>query len=79
MENHLSFRLVTGIWLIAAFVLVQAYISILFTYVMTPVTSPLINSASDIVENTDINLLMKREGSIESLIRVIRKSVHFNR
>ena len=71
MENRISFRIAVGVWLIAAFILVQAYTSVLFTYVMAPVTSPLINSFSDIVNNPNINVLLKRGGTIQSLFKVI--------
>ena len=70
MENRISFRIAVGVWLIAAFILVQAYTSVLFTYVMAPVTSPLINSFSDIVNNPNINVLLKRGGTIQSLFKV---------
>ena len=70
MENRISFRIAVGVWLIAAFILVQAYTSVLFTYVMAPVTSPLINSFSDIVNNPNINVLLKRGGTIQSFFKV---------
>ena len=70
MENRISFRIAVGVWLIAAFVLVQAYTSVLFTYVMTPVTSPLMNSFSDVINNPKINVLLKRGGTIQSFFKV---------
>ena len=70
MENRISFRIAAGVWLIAAFVLVQAYTSVLFTYVMTPVTSPLMNSFSDVINNPKINVLLKRGGTIQSFFKV---------
>ena len=59
-----------GVWVLAAFVLVQAYLSTLFTYIVVPITSPLINSAYDIAESKDITLIASREGTIQSLIKV---------
>lgn len=44
-SNRLSLRLVAGVWCLAAFVFVQAYMSTLITYVVTPINFPLINSA----------------------------------
>ena len=70
MENRISFRIAVGVWLIAAFILVQAYTSVLFTYVMTPVTSPLMNSFSDVINNPKINVLLKRGGTIQSFFKV---------
>ena len=70
MENRISFRIAVGVWLIAAFVLVQAYTSVLFTYVLTPVTSPLMNSFSDVINNPKINVLLKRGGTIQSFFKV---------
>nr|CAH0101813.1 unnamed protein product [Daphnia galeata] len=56
-SNLLPFRLVAGVWTLAAFIFVQAYTSTLFTYVVAPVNPPLINSIYDIAESPDINLL----------------------
>jgi hypothetical protein len=47
-SNRLSLRLVAGVWCLAAFVFVQAYMSTLITYMVTPINFPLINSAYDI-------------------------------
>ncbi|EFX78662.1 hypothetical protein DAPPUDRAFT_246066 [Daphnia pulex] len=55
----LPFRLVAGAWTLAAFFFVQSYTSTLFTYVVTPINPPLINSVDDIVDSGDINLLAK--------------------
>ncbi|KAI9563542.1 hypothetical protein GHT06_011005 [Daphnia sinensis] len=66
--NRLSFRLVAGVWTLAAFIFVQAYTSILFTYVVAPVNLPLINSIYDIADSDDINLLMKKAGTPEGIL-----------
>ncbi len=68
--NRLSFRFALGTWAIVAFVLVQAYTATLFIYIMAPIRLPLINSANDIAENTNVNLLVKKGSSIEYLFKV---------
>ncbi|XP_046448343.1 ionotropic receptor 93a-like isoform X2 [Daphnia pulex] len=60
MSKRLSIRLVAGVWCLAAFIFVQAYSSILFTYVVTPVNLPLVNSVHDIVERNDIRLFLNK-------------------
>jgi hypothetical protein len=62
-SNRLPFRLVAGVWTLAAFIFVQAYTSTLFTYVVAPVNHPLINSLYDIADNPEIHLLVKNEGT----------------
>ncbi|XP_059352708.1 glutamate receptor ionotropic, kainate 2-like isoform X1 [Daphnia carinata] len=66
-SNRLPFRLVAGVWTLGAFIFVQAYTSILFTYVVAPVSLPLINSIYDIADSDDINLLMKKAGTPEGM------------
>ena len=72
----MSFRIVAGVWVLAAFVFVQAYQSLLITYVMAPIETPLINSAYDIAESNDINLLVKREGTIQAVLKVEISSLY---
>ncbi|XP_057365455.2 glutamate receptor ionotropic, delta-1-like [Daphnia carinata] len=67
-SRRLSFRLVAGVWTLAAFIFVQGYNSTLFTYVVAPVKLPLINSVYDIAESSDIVLLVKKAGTIDTLI-----------
>ncbi|XP_046640837.1 ionotropic receptor 93a-like isoform X2 [Daphnia pulicaria] len=67
-SKHLSFRLVAGVWCLAAFIFVQAYTSILFTYIVTPVNHPLINSVYDIVEHSDIQLLVRKASTLNRYI-----------
>ena len=66
----MSFRIVAGVWVLAAFVFVQAYQSLLITYVIAPIKTPLINSAYDIAESADIKLFFKKAGTLESLLKV---------
>jgi hypothetical protein len=65
----LPFRLVAGVWSLAAFFFVQAYTSLLFTYVVTPINHPLINSIYDIVDSSDINLVVRETGMINLLLK----------
>ncbi|EFX82161.1 hypothetical protein DAPPUDRAFT_316759 [Daphnia pulex] len=67
-SKRLPYRLVAGVWTLAAFIFVQAYTSTLFTYVVTPIHHPLINSVYDIINSNDINLLVKEEGFVNILL-----------
>jgi hypothetical protein len=69
-SKRLAFRLVAGVWCLAAFIFVQAYTSILFTYVLAPVNQPLINSVYDIVEHDDIQLLIRKGSTLNLFISV---------
>ncbi len=66
-SKRLPFRLVAGVWTLAAFIFVQAYTSTLFTYFVTPIKKSLINSIDDIAENSDINLFLKKDGTLDKL------------
>nr|CAH0102975.1 unnamed protein product [Daphnia galeata] len=68
-SHRLPYRLVAGVWSLAAFIFVQAYTSTLFTYVVTPINHPLINSIYDIVDSSDINLLVRESGMINLLLK----------
>ncbi|XP_046448046.1 ionotropic receptor 93a-like isoform X2 [Daphnia pulex] len=67
-SKWLPFRLVAGVWTLAAFFFVQSYTSTLFTYVVTPINPPLINSVNDIVDSGDINLLVRETGFLNTLL-----------
>jgi hypothetical protein len=64
----LPFRLVAGVWCLAAFIFVQAYNSTLFTYVVVPVNYPLINSVYDMADRRDINLMVRKAGTPDLVI-----------
>jgi ionotropic glutamate receptor len=64
-SNRLSLRLVVGVWCLAAFVFVQAYMSTLITYVVTPINFPLINSAYDIPGEKEVNVLIRKSGLVD--------------
>jgi ionotropic glutamate receptor len=68
----LSFRLVAGVWTLAAFIFVQAYNSTLFTYVMAPVNHPLIDSMHGVAESADINLLFRYGAALNAFVMVRR-------
>nr|CAH0109179.1 unnamed protein product [Daphnia galeata] len=66
-SHRLSFRLVAAVWSLAAFIFVQAYTSTLITYVVTPINHPLVKSAYDLVEKTDVNVLVRKGGVIDTI------------
>ncbi|EFX82391.1 hypothetical protein DAPPUDRAFT_316802 [Daphnia pulex] len=68
LSKRLPYRLVAGVWTLAAFIFVQAYTSTLFTYVVTPISEPLIDSVYDVVNNGDINLLVRETGFMNTLL-----------
>ncbi|EFX82393.1 hypothetical protein DAPPUDRAFT_101640 [Daphnia pulex] len=72
-SRKLSYRLVAGVWILAAFIFVQAYTSTLFTYVVTPISEPLIKSVFDIINNGDVNLLVRESGTMYPLIAASEK------
>ncbi|XP_046449177.1 glutamate receptor ionotropic, kainate 2-like [Daphnia pulex] len=67
-SKRLPYRLVAGVWILAAFFFVQAYTSTLFTYVVTPINQPLINSIYDLINSNDINLYVRESSLINTLI-----------
>ncbi len=67
-SNRLSFRLVAGAWILAAFILVQAFNATLFTYLVTPIKNSLINSPYDIPERKDVHLLIRKGGSTDNFL-----------
>ncbi|EFX82115.1 hypothetical protein DAPPUDRAFT_241203 [Daphnia pulex] len=69
-SKRLSIRLVAGVWTLATFIFVQAYSSILFTYVVAPVNRPLINSIYDIFDNSEINLFVRASSFAKDAIKV---------
>ena len=69
--NRLTFRIVAGSWLLGVIVLVQAYTSILFTYVMAPINLPLVNSVYDIVASSDIHLLVRKGGTLDMILHSV--------
>lgn len=69
-SKRLPYLLIAGAWTLAAFIFVQAYNSLLFSYVIAPVHQPLINSVYDLAESNDINLLAKKSGTMDTLLSV---------
>ena len=64
-SKRLSYRVVAGTWALATFIFVQAYTSILFTYIVTPISSPLINSVYDVMERSEIHLYIKKGSDLD--------------
>ena len=70
--KNLSSRLVAGAWCVTTFVLMQAYTSTLFMYIVTPSTDPLlVNSVYDVVNKPQIHLVVEAGRSIENAIKVV--------
>ena len=66
----MPFRIVAGVWCLAAFVIGQAYNSILITYIITPNNPPLIKSVREIVTNPNIHILVENDQGLDRLISV---------
>ena len=65
--GHFRPRIPSAMWLATAwclcgFILSQAYTSTLFTFIISPVRQPLVNSIYDAVANPQIRLLMQKGG-----------------
>ena len=75
--DRTAIRLVAGGWVLACFVLTQAYNSTLITYVIAPVNEPLINSIQDIAKNAKIQFLLQKNMGHESMFLVSKFSCLF--
>lgn len=63
-------RLIAGAWCLAAFVFVQAYNSILITYIVAPTNYPLVSSFNELAERSDLHIVLKKLGPVETLLTV---------
>jgi len=79
LSKRLPVRLVAGVWCLAAFIFVQAYSSILFTYIVTPVNLPLVNSVYDTFQHSDIRLLLRKGVTLEVLASVSLRFVDMSK
>ena len=62
----------------ATFVLVQAYSSTLFTYIVTPMPVPLlVNTVYDVVKKPEIHLVVEGGRSFDNAIMVLIISLPF--
>jgi hypothetical protein len=61
------------VWTLAAFIFVQAYTSTLITYVVTPINQALIDSVYDVIDNGDINLVIREAGFMNTLLSASKK------
>lgn len=73
--NRLPVRLVAGVWTLAAFVFVQSYNSTLITHVLAPTNHPLVKSFGDLADNLNIHFLIKKSGTMDSLLSVSRPCI----
>ncbi|EFX87007.1 hypothetical protein DAPPUDRAFT_312495 [Daphnia pulex] len=78
-SKRLPFRIVAGIWTLAAFIFVQAYNSTLFTYLVTPMKHSLINSPYDIPESKEVRLLVKKGSPMDTALSIKNNTNEFNR
>ena len=69
-SQRLPFRLIAGVWALAAFIFVQAYTSTLFTYVVVPFNPPLISFITDVFERNDVNLFYRADTSLNLYVMV---------
>lgn len=65
-----STLVMAGVWCLAAFVLSQAYMSTLFTYVISPNQRPLVNSINDVVASPNIRLLVEKNVAFDVMFSV---------
>ena len=67
-----SIRLIAGSWCFLAFVFVHAYQSVLISYILAPgMESPIIDSLTDLVNKTDVQLLVEKGMPIDAFLTVI--------
>ena len=71
--NRLPMRLIAGVWILAAFVFVQAYNSTLITYVLAPTNRPLVTSFHGLAESSDAVFWIKKSGTIENMLFLVRQ------
>ena len=70
-SRRLAIRLVAGSWCLLAFVFVTAYQSVLISYILAPgMEPPIVDSFSDLVNKTDVRLLVEKGLSIDSMLTV---------
>ena len=70
VSKSLLCRIVAGVWCLATFVLVQAYTSLLITYIIAPNNSPLIESVHDLTKTSDIKLIIDIRSGFDDMISV---------
>ena len=65
-----SVRILVGVWLLIATVLVNSYSGTVVSYLTVPKLKPSINTFEDLVENEDVGLIIKDDVIIGQQILV---------
>lgn len=66
-----SFRILVGVWLLIATVLVNVYSSTVIAYLTVPRTKPSIKTFEDLAASPDVSILLRAETLIAQHILVI--------
>jgi high-affinity Fe2+/Pb2+ permease len=74
--SRTSFRLLTGVWVLCAMVLVNSYTGIVTSSLTTPKMNPSIESFEDLAASSEIGVVLRHDTSIGEQILV--KSKPFN-
>ncbi|EFX85933.1 hypothetical protein DAPPUDRAFT_237374 [Daphnia pulex] len=62
--DRLSFRVLTGVWVLCAMVLVNCYTGIVTSSLTTPKMKPTINSFEDLAASKDIRIVLRSDTSM---------------
>jgi hypothetical protein len=68
--NRTSFRILTGIWVLCAMVLVNSYTGIVTSSLTTPKLKPSINSFKDLAESKEVVLVLRSDTALGDQILV---------
>ncbi|KAI9566014.1 hypothetical protein GHT06_009813 [Daphnia sinensis] len=72
MATRLSFRILVGVWLLIATVLVNSYSGTIVSYLTVPKIKPSINTFEDLAVSTDVELIIKKDVVIGQQILVAK-------
>ena len=73
---RLSFRVLVGVWLLVAMVLVNSYSGTVISYLTVPKMKPPINTFDDLIASEDIGLVLLEDTVIEQQIRA--RFIHYS-
>lgn len=76
---RLSFRILVGVWLLIATVLVNSYSGTIVSYLTVPKIKPSINTFEDLAISKDVELIIKKDVVIGQQILVgapVRVHIH---
>ena len=68
--KKIRFRLVVGSWCLATFLFINIYSCTLISHLFAPKYTPIIKSVHDLINNTNVHLLVRNGYGIDSLISV---------